>query len=46
MVTTNPVPVTNEIVVSYPLEKVKQAISLLLECYSPKPVGGINLAHT
>lgn len=36
MVTTNPVPVTNEIVVSYPLEKVKQAISLLLECYSPK----------
>lgn len=36
MITTNPVPVTNEIVVDYSIEKVKQAISLLLECYSPK----------
>ena len=30
------IPATNDVLVDYPIQNVKQAVAFLLECYSPK----------
>lgn len=36
LITETATPATNEIIVDYPIQNVKQAIAFLFECYSPK----------
>lgn len=36
LINNTAIPATNDVLVDYPIQNVKQAVAFLLECYSPK----------